>query len=163
MTFVTIYLVSLVSVLPIVYSLSCYQCVSTQPGCGAELDSRWHWSWTCEDNDDKCVKIVERKGATEVITRSCLSNLEFLRHDIPADKYEGCRPAALDIKLAHYVNNTVKQLDIKRNYYDDVLWCFCEFDHFCNSTTPTALLPSILIVSIFLTCSLLIVALLTHI
>lgn len=45
-----------------VRSLSCYQCVSTQPGCGPELDNRWQWSWTCERSDDKCVKVIERKG-----------------------------------------------------------------------------------------------------
>lgn len=52
--------------------------------------------------------------ADVVITRNCLSQLEYSRHDIPADKYEGCRPAAKDIQLAHYVNNTIKQLDVAR-------------------------------------------------
>lgn len=52
--------------------------------------------------------------ADEVITRNCLSQLEYSRHDVPADKYEGCRPAAKDIQLAHYVNNSIKQLDIRR-------------------------------------------------
>ncbi|ODM86972.1 hypothetical protein Ocin01_19710, partial [Orchesella cincta] len=70
--------------------------------------------------------------ADEIITRNCLSQLEYSRHDVPADKYEGCRSAAKDIQLAHYVNNSIKQLDIRRDYYDEVTWCFCEFDHFCN-------------------------------
>jgi len=148
-------LLNLLTLLPSGLSLSCYQCVSTQPGCGSELDWRWHWSWTCEDSNDKCIKIVERKGADEVITRSCLSNLEFLRHDIPADKYEGCRAASVDIKLAHYVNNTIKQLDIKRNYYDDVLWCFCEFDHFCNRSSMASILPLFVISALIVILSIL--------
>jgi len=153
MTPSTVLLLLVIPFFPSVISLSCYQCVSSQPGCGTPLDWRWHWSWTCPDNDDKCVKIVERKGAEEVITRSCLSSLEYLRHDIPADTYEGCRPAAVDVKLAHYVNNTIKQLDIKRNYYDEVLWCFCEFDHFCNTASKrisVVLLSAISVLTIFL-------------
>lgn len=114
-------------------ALWCYQCVSTQPGCGTPFDWRWYTSVTCPDTNDKCVKIVERKGADVVITRNCLSQVEYSRHDVPADKYEGCRPAAKDIQLAHYVNNSIKQLDVARDYYDEVTWCFCQFDHFCNS------------------------------
>lgn len=52
--------------------------------------------------------------ADVVITRNCLSQVEYSRHDVPADKYEGCRPAAKDIQLAHYVNNSIKQLDVSR-------------------------------------------------
>lgn len=84
------------------------------------------------------MKIVERKGADEVITRNCLSQLQYARHDVPADKYEGCRPAARDIQLAHYVNNSLKELDVRRDYYDEVTWCFCEFDHFCNLAPKVA-------------------------
>lgn len=76
----------------------CYQCVSTQPGCGTPFDWRWYTSVTCPDTNDKCVKIVERKGgepsyhtndyytvlyikirnflADVVITRNCLSQVE---------------------------------------------------------------------------------------
>ena len=53
--------------------------------------------------------------AREVITRNCLSSIEYSRHDIPADKYEGCRPAATDIQLGHYVHyQLIKELDVKR-------------------------------------------------
>lgn len=52
--------------------------------------------------------------ADVMITRGCLSSIKGLRTDIPADHYEGCRPAALDVKLGHYVNNSIKELDIHR-------------------------------------------------
>uniref|UniRef100_T1J121 Protein sleepless n=1 Tax=Strigamia maritima TaxID=126957 RepID=T1J121_STRMM len=93
----------------------CYRCVSTQPGCGEfNFDWRWHWQWTCPRDDDKCVKVIERKGADTLVTRECLSNLEGIRRDIPSDRYEGCRPAAKDVKLGNYVFNDIKELDVKR-------------------------------------------------
>lgn len=52
--------------------------------------------------------------AEEVITRDCLSSVKGIRTDIPADHYEGCRASTVDVKLANYVNNTIKELDIKR-------------------------------------------------
>lgn len=72
--------------------------------------------------------------ADVIITRSCLSSLRGLRTDIPADHYEGCRPAAKDVHLGHYVNNSIKELDIYRNYYDDTTYCFCFLDHRCNNS-----------------------------
>lgn len=83
-----------------------------------------------------------------VITRSCLSSLKGLRTDIPADHYEGCRPAVKDLKLGHYVNNSIKELDIYRNYYDETTYCFCFLDHRCNSTATN--IPSILVVALSL-------------
>nr|CAG4642916.1 EOG090X0I2F [Evadne anonyx] len=111
----------------------CYRCVSTHPGCGDKFDWRWHWSFTCPAANDRCVKVIEKKGADVVITRDCLSSLQGIRRDIPADVYEGCRPAASDVKLAQYVFNDISELDIKRNYYDNTTFCFCDFDHLCNS------------------------------
>jgi len=110
----------------------CYRCVSTHPGCGEVFDWRWYWSYTCPGYNDKCVKIVERKGADVLITRDCLSNLEGYRRDIPADRFEGCRPAANDVKLSHYTFPEIKELDIKRNYFEESTYCFCDFDYFCN-------------------------------
>ncbi|CAI6354697.1 unnamed protein product [Macrosiphum euphorbiae] len=70
--------------------------------------------------DDLCVKIIEKVEAEERITRDCLSSLEGIQNDIPADKYEGCRISSLDVKLGHYVNNSIPKLDIKRDYYDQL-------------------------------------------
>lgn len=83
-------------------------------------------------------------SAETMITRDCLSSVRSFRKDIPADRYEGCRPAAKDVQLGHYVNNSIWQLDIHRDYYDEVTWCFCYFDHRCNNadsiTVSTVLL-----------------------
>ncbi|CAG9768479.1 unnamed protein product [Ceutorhynchus assimilis] len=123
-------------------SLWCYQCVSTQPGCGTPFQWIWHWTKICPEEDDVCVKVLEKKDGETVITRDCLSSLRAIRTDIPADHYEGCRPAAVDVKLANYVNNSIKELDIYRNYYDETTWCFCFLDYRCNSSSN--LYPSIL-------------------
>jgi len=115
-------------------NLWCYSCVSSQPGC-EEFYVNWfiHRAITCPREDDKCVKIIERKGADVQVTRDCLSNLIGYRKDIPADQYEGCRTAAAQPKVAVYVENTVKELDLKRDYWSDTTYCFCEFDEWCNS------------------------------
>ena len=95
--------------------LICYQCVGTHPGCGLyNFDSRWYWGKICPRSNDRCVKLIERKGADIMVTRDCLSNLEGHRVDIPADKYEGCRTATPEIKLGQYTFNTIKELDTKR-------------------------------------------------
>ncbi|XP_047363431.1 uncharacterized protein LOC124954474 [Vespa velutina] len=114
-------------------SLLCYRCNSNHPGCGTPLNWLWYWGESCPEYDDKCVKIIERKGAETIITRECLSSVRSFRTDMPADHYEGCRPAAKDLRLGHYVNNSIHQLDIHRDYYDEVTWCFCYFDNRCNN------------------------------
>ncbi|KAK9496879.1 hypothetical protein O3M35_012906 [Rhynocoris fuscipes] len=135
-------------------TLYCYRCISTHPGCGT-FNWLFHWSQACPEKDDTCVKLIERKGATEVITRDCLSSLKSFRTDIPADHYEGCRPAATDLKLAHYVNNSIKEYDIRRDYYEETTWCFCYFDNRCNSANnlpvSTFLIVSLILISIWKT------------
>ncbi|ALC45057.1 crim [Drosophila busckii] len=111
----------------------CYRCTSATPGCAD------HFNWRgigflgeqCPESNDVCVKVTERREGRETITRDCLSALSF-RTDIPADKYEGCRPAAKDVRLAHYVNHTIKEHDVKRDYFTDTTFCFCFLDHRCN-------------------------------
>ncbi|KAL7648885.1 UNVERIFIED_CONTAM: hypothetical protein RMT77_000819 [Armadillidium vulgare] len=123
-----------------VSSIWCYRCVSTQPGCGLfDFDIRIYWSHYCNDPNDKCVKLIQQKGASVIVTRDCLSNLEGHRRDIPADHYEGCRPAAEDPLLGHYSNNSIPEIDIKRNYYDSTLYCFCDFDERCNNASTSDL------------------------
>jgi len=112
----------------------CNVCVGTHPGCGLyDFDPRWYWGKLCPRWNDKCVKLIERKGSEVMVTRDCLSNLETFRIDIPADKYEGCRPAAKDVKLGQYVFNQIEELDVNRHHYDNTTYCFCDFDHWCNS------------------------------
>ncbi|XP_034170831.2 QVR superfamily protein crim [Osmia lignaria lignaria] len=129
-------------------SLYCYRCNSNQPGCGTPLNWLWYWGETCPEYDDKCVKIIEKKEAETVITRECLSSVRGFRTDIPADRYEGCRPAAKDVRLGHYVNNSIFQLDIHREYYDEVTWCFCYFDHRCNTAASITISTLLLLIGI---------------
>ncbi|OWR52471.1 uncharacterized protein LOC116766544 [Danaus plexippus] len=118
-----------------IFAIWCYQCTPATPGCMEPFNWRGigYLGSLCPDREDICVKLIERKGAQEVITRDCLSNFKAIRKDIPADTYEGCRPAVPDVTLAHYVNNSIKQIDIKRDWYDETTWCFCFLDHRCNS------------------------------
>ncbi|XP_058459961.1 uncharacterized protein LOC131435783 [Malaya genurostris] len=112
----------------------CYRCTSATPGCGDKFNWRGigYLGDPCPEDDDICVKVIERKGTTETITRDCLSALQGFRTDIPADKYEGCYKSAKDEQLAHYVNNSIKQLDVRRDYYTSTTFCFCFLDHRCN-------------------------------
>lgn len=123
-------------------SLLCYQCVSTHPGCGTPFQWIWYSSISCPEDDDVCVKVIETKDGQfistrnneyvlrssssflfvtcsrftgqDVITRDCLSSIKGIRTDIPADHYEGCRSSTIDWKLANYVNNSIKEIDVKR-------------------------------------------------
>lgn len=76
-------------------------------------------------------------SASVTITRDCLSTLNSgYRTDLPADRYEGCRQASKDVRLAHYVfNNTIKELDIRRDHFDSTTFCYCFLDHRCNGST----------------------------
>ncbi|XP_020801849.1 uncharacterized protein LOC110178911 [Drosophila serrata] len=111
----------------------CYRCTSATPGCAENFNWRGigFLGEHCPEPNDICVKVTERRGAKETITRECLSALSF-RKDIPADKYEGCRPAAKMVNLGHYVNHTIKEHDVKRDYFTDTEFCFCFLDHRCN-------------------------------
>lgn len=73
------------------------------------------------------------------ITRDCFSTLaNGFRTDLPADRYEGCRKAAKDVRLGHYVfNNSITQLDIHRDHFDSTEFCYCFLDHRCNDSTMT--------------------------
>ncbi|EDW79089.1 uncharacterized protein Dwil_GK12396 [Drosophila willistoni] len=118
----------------------CYRCTSATPGCADHFNWRGigYLGEQCPEPNDICVKVTERRGAQETITRDCLSALSF-RTDIPADKYEGCRPAAVDWHLAHYVNHTIKEHDVKRDYFTNTTFCFCFLDHRCNGASSKSM------------------------
>uniref|UniRef100_A0A1I8Q615 Uncharacterized protein n=1 Tax=Stomoxys calcitrans TaxID=35570 RepID=A0A1I8Q615_STOCA len=126
----------------------CYRCTSATPGCGEVFNWRGigFLGEQCPEKDDICVKVTERRGAQETIIRDCVSALNF-RTDIPADKYEGCYPAAKDVRLAHYVNHTIKEHDVKRDFFNDVTYCFCFLDHRCNSAETLIRTKSLLVFS----------------
>lgn len=130
----------------------CYQCTAATPGCNEPFNWRGigYLGNPCPDNEDVCVKLIERKGAKKVITRDCLSNFKAVRTDIPADTYEGCRHAAKDLNLAKYVNNSIKEFDIKRDIYDETIWCFCFLDHRCNNSSRMTHSIALVAFSIFL-------------
>ncbi|GFT52587.1 hypothetical protein NPIL_268241 [Nephila pilipes] len=131
--------------------LWCYSCVSSQPGCEEFYVNWWiHRAITCPRDDDKCVKIIERKGVDKFITRDCLSNLEGQKKDIPADKYDGCRKAAEQPKLAVYVENPITQLEITNQYWDEVTYCFCEFDQWCNDGQCLSINKYMLLILLFI-------------
>jgi hypothetical protein len=105
-------------------SLICYACIGTHPGCGLNsFGYQWNRGKVCSRRDDRCVKLIERRGSKVLVTRDCLSSLEGHRVDIPADKYEGCRAASVDTKLGQYTFNRVKELDTKRYIHKvEQLW-----------------------------------------
>lgn len=145
----------------------CYRCNSATPGCSDNFNWRGigYLGEPCPEDDDICVKVVERKGgklisdsmtqydrmnlflASETITRDCLSSLVPYRTDIPADKYEGCRHGTLDPKLANYVNNSIKEINVKRDYFDSTTFCFCFLDHRCNGSSTLTRSLALLIVA----------------
>lgn len=47
--------------------LLCYQCVSTHPGCGTPFKWLWHKTVSCPEEDDICVKVIEKIGGMYII------------------------------------------------------------------------------------------------
>ena len=117
--------------------------MGTHPGCGlSTFRYAWNQGKPCPRYNDRCVKLIEQRGADVLVTRdgkiiyvplglphyicnqilyilisfpfSGLSHFEGHRVDIPADKYEGCRQASRDVKLGQHTFNRIKELDTKR-------------------------------------------------
>ncbi|CRK93694.1 CLUMA_CG007222, isoform A [Clunio marinus] len=143
---------SIILIVDSTVAIWCYRCNSATPGCSDNFNWKGigYLGDPCPEDDDICVKIVERKGASETITRDCLSALVPYRTDIPADKYEGCRKGTYDPKLANYVNNSIKQVNVKRNYFDETIFCFCFLDHRCNGSSALSYSTILLFTTTFL-------------
>ncbi|XP_015791939.1 uncharacterized protein LOC107368596 [Tetranychus urticae] len=148
-------IITIASIPTVTCSIWCYSCVSTQPGCGDDGVDWWlHSSITCPKDDDMCVKVIERRDGEALITRDCLSNLIGIKTNIPGDTFEGCRPAAPQKKLANYVENSVIQFDLQRKHWTNTTYCFCQLEHWCNSSS--SMIPTILLIPISLAFYLLI-------
>lgn len=144
-----------------------------------KVDWMIHSAVSCPEVNDKCVKIIEQRGGKRVetrqaatghtdhtdhdcrfavdltVTRDCLSAVMPYRNDIPADHFEGCRPAADDPKRSVYVDNPIAELELKPSRYTNVTFCFCEFDQWCNRAPPATVWP-LLTIAFSLSASLLI-------
>ncbi|CAF1615768.1 unnamed protein product, partial [Didymodactylos carnosus] len=74
-------------------TLLCFECASTQPGCG-EIVRYPTRTITCpkENYVEMCVKIVEISLVEpyKQIIRGCLSSLEVVRFDLPTYRLSGC-------------------------------------------------------------------------
>ncbi|XP_055334049.1 uncharacterized protein LOC129585411 [Paramacrobiotus metropolitanus] len=116
-----------------VCGIRCYQCMGTQPGCSTEtLDWRLVKNLECPDPYDACVKITDTVLGSNLTTRGCLSTFISVRRDIPADKYEGCRLGAHDIRLnKDVIVSEPHQKIVERTHH---MFCFCSWDNYCNSS-----------------------------
>lgn len=139
---------------PTASCLLCYHCTSAETGCSLDwVDWRIHSALSCPKTNDKCVKIIEQRGADNFVQRGCLSHYTANRNDIPADHYEGCRPSTRHPKEAIFVKNEIKELQLQHQtrYFKNVTWCFCEFDHWCNSVGNVH--PTFGLIAIILLCN----------
>lgn len=117
-----------VAVLQVASSLQCYRCHSSQPGCGKELNIRLQKWYTCPSlgtgsGENFCVKVIEKRGSEDHITRECLQTLRHNtghREKLPTVQRHGyCTAARQDDPWA--------PID-ERNIY-----CFCNDWNGCNS------------------------------
>jgi len=135
------------------FALQCYRCVSSQPGCGKELNIRlqkWH---TCPSTgqfggENFCVKIIETIGSDQVITRDCLMTLRHStrhREKLPTVQRQNyCQPGR---------NN-----DPKNPYDETKTFCFCNDWNGCNAASRMQLIPVrsiVLALLLYILCKLL--------
>ncbi|XP_067943631.1 UPAR/Ly6 domain-containing protein crim-like [Watersipora subatra] len=114
-------------------ALKCFQCHSSQPGCGVySVDyilQGWKECPGTETDPPMCVKIKNTVGSQTTVTRGCLSTLlkeTQIREDMPSvRRHSYCIPAKSDSTYGpSYINSETKKL-----------YCFCNDLWLCNSAS----------------------------
>lgn len=111
-------------------ALNCYRCHSSQAGCGKELNirlQRWHYCPQPADGagENFCVKIINREGAYESITRECLHTLR--EHTDHREKMPTVRRHGY---CMHGRND-----DPRHREDDKLTYCFCNDWNGCNTAS----------------------------
>ncbi|XP_074660199.1 UPAR/Ly6 domain-containing protein crim-like [Tubulanus polymorphus] len=115
----------------------CFECDSSDPGCGQEIDimlERWK---LCAGPPYYCMKVIERIGSNVHITRGCMEifmrNTDY-RLDMPTiRRHNYCLPGR-NVDVEH---------GAKPNPYVDRQYCFCNDYNGCNpaNTVRSNLIP----------------------
>lgn len=129
--------------------LQCYSCVSTDPGCGQELNLRLQRQITCPSpgrggGENLCVKSVRRVGSSETIFRDCLTQL----------KRDPAHRAELPVVERHGYCAYARNDDPNTPYDKNHLYCYCNDWNGCNGSPnfyhriPTFLIYSLALISL---------------
>ncbi|XP_064635069.1 UPAR/Ly6 domain-containing protein crim-like [Lineus longissimus] len=136
-------------------ALYCYQCDSSQAGCGESLDIRLQ-RWTeCEAAADQmCVRVTTKVGTQMKITRGCMTTLlqstEY-RLDMPILRRQNYCDPGKNTKYAQQESDGRGDL-VSPDHYR--LYCFCNDWSGCNgasgvrTSTITALLLAALVTAL---------------
>jgi len=138
------YFLCLVALIQATNALKCFQCHSSQPGCGVKkvdfILQGWKDCPGTNTDPPMCVKILNTVGSETTVTRGCLSTLlkeTQIREDMPSvRRHSYCVPAKSDSTYGQsYITSETKKL-----------YCFCNDLWLCNSAVSmqTSLVLSVL-------------------